>query len=80
VLYESITRRLGVKVKLTTTSVHNFVSWTSSWPGNKYKNNKCYLIDIADNFTMREATVCPVSRKLPEHCDGNIVSDVSNDP
>lgn len=79
-LYESITRRLGVKVKLTTTSVHNFVSWTSSWPGNKHKNNICYLIDIANNGVMQTVTACPVSRKLPEHSDGNIVSDVSNNP
>jgi len=80
VLYESITRRLGVKVKLTTTSVHTFVSWTSSWPANKHKNNICYMIDIANSGKMRKARVCPVSRKLPEHNSGNVVSDVSNNP
>lgn len=76
-IFESVARRLGVKVRLTATSVHNFVSWSSSWPGNKLKNSTCYLIDIASRGVMREATVCPVSRKLPEHYNGNSLLDVS---
>lgn len=77
VIFESIARRLGVKVRLTATSVHNFVSWSSSWPGNKHKKSTCYLIDIAGGGVMRKATVCPVSRKLPEHYNGNSIPDVS---
>lgn len=77
VIYEAIARRLGVKVRLTATSVHNFVSWTSSWPGNKNKNPTCYLIDTAVDGAMRKATVCPVSGKLPKHYNGNSVPDVS---
>lgn len=76
-IFESVARRLGVKVRLTATSVHNFVSWSSSWPGNKRKNPTCYLVDIAGGGVMRKATVCPVSRKLPEHYNGNSVIDVS---
>lgn len=76
-IFESIARRLGVKVRLTATPVHNFVSWSSSWPGNKHKKPTCYLIDIAGGGVMRIATVCPVSRKLPEHYNGNSIPDVS---
>ncbi|XP_050533472.1 uncharacterized protein LOC126901186 [Daktulosphaira vitifoliae] len=76
VIYESIARRLGVKVRLTATSVHNFVSWSSSWPDHKVNNPTCYLIDIAGGGAMRKATVCPVSRKLPEHFNGNSVTDL----
>lgn len=77
VIYVSVARRLGVKVRLTATSVHNFVSWSSSWPGNKNKNPICFLIDIAGSGIIRKATVCPVSRKLPEHFNGNSIHDVS---
>jgi len=35
------------------------------------------LIDIAGGGIMRKATVCPVSRKLPEHYNGNSILDVS---
>jgi len=77
VIYESVARRLGVKVRLTATSVHNFVSWSSSWPGNKRKNPTCYLVDIAGAGVMRKATVCPVTGKLPEHFNGNSILDVS---
>ncbi|XP_022164020.1 uncharacterized protein LOC111029360 [Myzus persicae] len=76
VIFESVARRLGVKVRLTATSVHNFVSWSSSWPGNKRKNPTCYLIDIAGAGVMRKATVCPVTRKLPEHYNGNSILDL----
>ncbi|XP_025410604.1 uncharacterized protein LOC112683682 isoform X2 [Sipha flava] len=76
VIFESVARRLGVKVRLTATSVHNFVSWSSSWPGNKLKNSTCYLIDIAGGGIMRKATVCPVSRKLPEQYNGNSSPDL----
>ncbi|XP_060873145.1 uncharacterized protein LOC132946995 [Metopolophium dirhodum] len=69
VIFESVARRLGVKVCITATSVHNygdnFVSWSSSWPGNKRNNPTWYLVDIADRGVMRKATVCPASRKLP---------------
>lgn len=77
IIYESIARRLGVKVRLTATSVHNFISWSSSWPENKYKNPTCYLIDIASNGAMRKATICPVTKKLPEHYKGSCLPDVS---
>lgn len=77
VMYEAIARRLGVNVKLTATSVHKFVSWSSSWPKNKLKEPTCYVIDIASGGDMREATVCPVSRKLPERYNGNSLHDVS---
>ncbi|CAI6362763.1 unnamed protein product [Macrosiphum euphorbiae] len=76
VIFESVARRLGVKVRLTATSVHNFVSWSSSWPGNKRGNPTCYLVDIAGGGVMRKATVCPVSRKLPEQYNGNSILDL----
>lgn len=77
VIYESVARRLGIKVRLIATSAHNFISWTSSWPGNKLKDPTCYIIDIAVGGIMRKATVCPVSRKLPEQYKGNSIPDVS---
>lgn len=77
IIYESIARRLGVKVRLTATSVHNFISWSASWPENKYKNPTCYLIDIASNGAMRKATICPVTKKLPEHYKGSCLPDVN---
>ncbi|KAE9540070.1 hypothetical protein AGLY_005322 [Aphis glycines] len=76
VIFESVARRLGVKVRLTATSVHNFVSWSSSWPGNKHKKPTCYLVDIANGGVMRKATVCPVSGKLPEHFKANSIVDL----
>ncbi|XP_050437296.1 uncharacterized protein LOC126843670 [Adelges cooleyi] len=76
VIYESVARRLGVKVKLTATSVHNFVTWSSSWPGYKHKTRPCYLIDVAGGGVMRLATVCPVSGKLPGHYNGNSIPDL----
>jgi len=77
VLYKSIALRLGVKVNITATSSHNFVSWTPSWPGDKRTNKPCYIIDIANDGKMRKARVCPVSKKLPGHGDGNSISEVN---
>jgi len=78
VIFESVARRLGVKVHLTATSVHNFVSWSSSWPmGNECKNPTCYLVDISNGGVMRKATICPVTRKLPENVKDHLILDVS---
>jgi len=81
VIFESVARRLGVKVCITAPPVHNFagnvISWSSSWPGNKRKNPTCYLIDIAGGGVMRKATVYPVSRKLPEQYIRYSTLDVS---
>ncbi|VVC45786.1 Hypothetical protein CINCED_3A017139 [Cinara cedri] len=76
VIFESVARRLGVKVKLTATSVHHFVSWSSSWPGHTHRNPTCYLIDINAGGVMREATICPVTKKLPDCFDLNSIPDL----
>lgn len=78
VLYESVAKRLGVKVEITASYVHNFITWSSSWPGNKHKNHTCYLIDIARGGALHKAPVCPVTRKIPEHIIKKSISEVSN--
>ncbi|XP_060873453.1 uncharacterized protein LOC132947228 isoform X2 [Metopolophium dirhodum] len=61
VIFESVARRLGVKVGITAMSVHdnydNFVSWSSSWPGSKHNKPTYYLVDIADRGAIWMATV-----------------------
>lgn len=77
VIYESLARRMGVKVEITASYVHNFITWSSSWPGSKHKNPTCFLIDIAGGGLLHKAPVCPVTRKLPEHIKKNSISEVS---
>lgn len=77
VIFESVARRLGVKVKLTATNVHHFVSWSSSWPEETYMNPTFYFIDIDGGGIMREATMCPITRKLPEHFKENSTLEVN---
>ncbi|XP_016663713.1 uncharacterized protein LOC100573372 isoform X2 [Acyrthosiphon pisum] len=77
VIFESVARRLGVKVIITPTAyifVDSFVSWSSSWPGNKCKNPTCYVIDIA-GFGVLEK-VSSVSGELQEQYIRNSILDL----
>ncbi|XP_003246320.1 uncharacterized protein LOC100576037 isoform X2 [Acyrthosiphon pisum] len=75
VIFESVARRLGVKVIITPTAYSckdSYVSWSSSWPGNKCKNPTCYVVDIAG--VLRK--VSSVSGKLQEQYIGNSIPDL----
>jgi len=76
VLYESITRRLGVKVGLISTSVHTYVSWTPSWPGEVSMKETSFSINIPWNHREERTIIHPDNRNCPE----NSISEVSNIP
>jgi len=74
VLYESIARRLGVKVGLISTTIHTYVTWTSSWPGNGNMNETTFSINIPRSHRLGGTTIHPDNRNCPE----NSISDVSS--
>ncbi|VVC36172.1 Protein SirB1, N-terminal [Cinara cedri] len=76
IIYESVARRLGVKVTLTKTPVDHCVTWLSSWPGDIHKDPLYFMIDITRCGIMLPSEICPISKSLAGCDDLNSILDM----
>jgi len=77
-LYESIARRLGIKVQLSSMYNNVNVFWTSSWPKSDKRKNKLYFIDVHNNGNVIQTPARLHSEQIS--AENKSVFDVSNNP